>query len=169
MPFLNTHDSKTNLVLILFIALSMNLTLSCSQRHTSVPEKNVSTGHEKTDFGLCIDVYGRVLGNITPGSNAFLFELNQTDYETVMNTVRMNIPIQIGIVNESAGFNLTCLDVGNYVVSIPAESYRYESVGSPLPYDFSNENVSLEIYFQGGDTKYLVGTFGIKKTNKTSS
>ena len=169
MPFFNSIDLKTNHIPILFIVLSMTLIFSCSQRHISLSEKNVSTVYEKTDFGFCTTVHGHILGDIIPGSEVFLFELDNRSYPTVMNTVRMNTPVQIGVVNHTAGFNFSCLDIGNYVVSIPAGSYRNESVGSPMPSEIIGENVSLEIYFQGGDTEYLVGTFGIWQTNKAPS
>jgi hypothetical protein len=108
----------------------------------------------------CIDVDGRVLGDIIPGSTVSLFRTSSVNYSTVMNTIREALPVKRTTVNESAGFKFNCLDFGKYAFVIPASSYNM-SVGFPLPYEFDCPNISLEIAFQGGDSQYAVGAFSL--------
>jgi len=114
----------------------------------------------------CIDVHGHVLGNIQPGAHVFLYRVQNLDYAPVMQTFRNCTPIQIGRVNDRAGYNFTCLDYGHYVASIPSSSYSNSSVGSPIADEFETVNSTLFFVFQGGDSKYLVGAFSINKTHQ---
>jgi hypothetical protein len=81
-----------------------------------------------------------------------------------MRTIRTAQPVMQQLANESSGFEFECLSIGKYVFVIPTASYN-GAVGSPLPYEFDCENVSLEIAFQGGDSTYSVGAFLITKSS----
>ena len=114
----------------------------------------------------CIDIHGYVLGNIQSGAQVFLYRVQNLDYTPVIQTVRNCTPIQIGRVNDTAEYNFTCLAYGQYVAAIPSTSYTNSSVGSPLAYEFKNENVSIDVVYQGGGHGYLVGAFSINKTHQ---
>jgi len=82
-----------------------------------------------------------------------------------MSEIRTNRAVKWGLVNETRGFSFRCLSIGNYAFVIPTSSYD-GAVGSPLPYEFDCENLSLQIAFQGGDYEYSVGAFSIRPTSK---
>lgn len=155
-PYLNLY--MPIIVAIFAIpACSIHYEPDFCQTHTEPLNRNRSA---------CFDVYGYVLGNIEPGANVFLYYVNNFNYDSVMQTVRKCSPVQIVRVNKTAEYNFACLDYGQYVAAILSSSYRNSSVGSPLPYEFKNENVSVEIVFQGGDYEYSVGAISINKTHQ---
>ena len=117
----------------------------------------------------CIDVDGKVFGDIVPFSTVSLYQTVSVDYATVMTVVRTAKPMSQTLVNETAGFLFKCLSAGKYIVVTPATSFN-QSVGSPLPYEFDCRDFSLYIEFHGGDSEFLVGVFSILNTstqNKT--
>ena len=119
--------------------------------------------------GACIDVYGKVFGDILPHSNVTLYRTETLSYTVVMTTVRTPKPLTLTPINETSGFVFRCLSAGNYVAVIPSSSFN-QSVGSPLPYEFDCQNLSLSIAFHGGDSEFLVGVFTLLNTstqNKT--
>jgi len=109
----------------------------------------------------CIDVYGKVFGDIVPFSTVSLYQTVSVDYATVMTVVRTEKPISQTLVNETAGFSFKCLTAGKYIAVTPATLFINQSVGSPLPYEFDCRNFSLSITFHGGDSEFLVGVFSI--------
>ena len=108
----------------------------------------------------CIDVDGKVFGDIVPFSTVSLYRTMSLDYATVMTNVRTEKPISQTLVNETAGFLFKCLSAGKYIAVTSATSFN-QSVGSPLPYEFDCRNFSLSIAFHGGDSEFLVGVFFI--------
>ncbi|MEA3305762.1 MAG: hypothetical protein U9R52_02995 [Candidatus Omnitrophota bacterium] len=115
---------------------------------------------------VCIDIQGYVLGNIQSNGHVYLYWVDDIDYTPVMQTVNECGPIQTCRVHKSAEFNFTCLDYDHYVAAIPSTSYTNRFVGSPLVYQFKNENISINIVYKGGDYEYLVGAFNINKTHQ---
>ena len=59
---------------------------------------------------------------------------------------------------------MECIPPGRYAFVNPTSSY-YGSVGSPLPYEWTRDNFTLKIAFQGGDPSYSVGAFSITKND----
>ena len=111
--------------------------------------------------GECIDVRGKVFGDIIPGSNISLYETSSLKFNLTMEEIRTKRAIKWSLVNESHGFMFSCISPGKYAFVIPSSSYN-GSVGSPLPYEFDCRNLSLRIVFQGGDSAYAVGAFSIE-------
>jgi hypothetical protein len=109
----------------------------------------------------CIDVYGKVFGDIVPFSTVSLYQTMSVDYATVMTVVRTEKLISQTLVNETNGFSFKCLSTGKYIAVTPATLFINQSVGSPLPYEFDCRNFSLSIAFHGGDSEFLVGVFSI--------
>ena len=113
----------------------------------------------------CIPVTGTVLGDIVPNAIVYVYETESLNYSDVMSAARRPWPISWALVNASKGFRFGCLWPGNYTFVIPTSAYN-GSVGSPLPYEFDCNNLSLEIVFQGGDSAYAVGAFSIEKRDR---
>jgi hypothetical protein len=126
-----------------------------------------STAPDIGSASACIEVHGKVLGDIIPASKVFLYESCNLKYSTAMSTIRKCRPSRWASVNISKGFKFDCLSFGKYVFVIPAMSYN-GSIGSPLPYEFDCPNVSIKIAFQGGDMHYAVGAFSIEKPQNRS-
>ena len=124
--------------------------------------------HPEISAGACIDVYVHVLGDVIPNSTAKLFEPPSVEYDDVMNTATGNNSILTTMVSESQEFMIPCLGAGNYAIMIPISSY-YRSVGYPLPVEFCNENLSIDIAFQGGNYLYAVGVFEISRREQNQT
>ena len=127
--------------------------------HTPSPKQE--SAPSPGSASACIDINGRVLGDITPNATVSLYETPSLNYSVVMKTIRTFQPINHATVNASGEFIFGCLYPGQYVFAIPSSSYN-SSVGSPLPYESNSKNLSLRIVFQGGDYYYLVGAFSIE-------
>lgn len=154
---------KRRFSVIQVIIIALILTSGCNESNRENPHafNNNSAVIKSNDDGHCYNIQGYVLGTIPSGVEVFLFRCPSLEYETVMQTVRSAVPIQKGVVNDTAGFNFSCLGDGNYTTMIPSDSYLNSSVGSPLPVEFNTTNASLITAFQGGDSDYLVGAFSI--------
>ena len=110
----------------------------------------------------CIDVYGRVLGDVLIGSEVNLYRVSSTEPAFVMAEIRSREPIDWAAVDAQKRFGFECLSPGAYAFMVPASSYN-GSVGAPLPDQIECGNLSVEIAFQGGDGRYAVGGFSINQ------
>jgi hypothetical protein len=117
----------------------------------------------------CIDVYGKVFGDIVPFSTVSLYQTMSVDYATVMTVVRTEKLISQTLVNETNGFSFKCLSTGKYIAVTPATLFINQSVGSPLPYEFDCRDFSLSIAFHGGDSEFLVGVFILNTSTKNNT
>jgi hypothetical protein len=115
-------------------------------------------------LNTCIDVEGRVLGDIIPYSTVSLNEISNFNLSDVLTTIRSSQPVKGEHVNTTGGFKFSCLSSGKFAFVIPTTSYN-GSVGSPLPYEFDCKNFSLRIAFQGGNSQYAIGAFWIKNAS----
>jgi len=149
-------------VLLFAIFSSMLLHQGCSKPSQTVLFENQTTALVNGFSSACIDVNGKVLGDIIPHSIVSLYETASLNYSTVMNTIRRAQPVRQELVNQSSGFQFDCVSFGKYVFVIPTTLYN-GAVGPPLPYEFECQNISLRIAFQGGDSAYSVGVFSIQK------
>ena len=149
-------------VLLFAIISSMLLHQGCFKPPQTIPFENQLTAPVNGSSSVCINVQGIVLGDITPYSIVSFYETASLNYSVVMNTIKTTRPVKQELVNQTSGFQFDCLSFGEYVFVIPTTSYS-GAVGSPLPYEFDCQNISLGIAFQGGDSTYSVGAFSIKK------
>lgn len=163
MAMVSFHRIHIEYLLLFAIFISMFLHQGCFKPHQTVPFKSQSTAPSNGSSSACINVNGKVLGDIIPHSIVSLYETASFNYSTVMSTIRTAQPVMQELVNESSGFQFDCLSFGKYVFVIPTTSYN-GAVGSPLPYELDCRNISLRIAFQGGDSAYSVGAFSIQKT-----
>ena len=116
------------------------------------------------ECGKSFNVTARVDGDLLINSTVFLFELPGTDFSTVMERIRNETPIRQTTLNAKKKFEMKCIPSGHYAFVIPTFSYN-GFVGSPLPYEWTRENYTLMIAFQGGDPSYSVGAFSITKND----
>jgi len=154
------------------LILTLILTAAMLSQGCGAPEKGLREGPlyapESVSSSACIDVDGVVLGNPIPGANVSLYEISSLTYSVVMSEIRTNRPAKRASLNSTRGFNFSCVDPGNYAFVIPVSSYA-GVVGSPLPYEFDCETLSLDIVFQGGDYQYSVGVFSIISASHNTS
>ena len=66
-------------------------------------------------FAPCIDVEGRVSGDIISGSKVFLYETPGSNYSVVMASITEGEPIKDSFVKDSGKFVFSCLSYGKYV------------------------------------------------------
>lgn len=155
-----TTSNKKYFHKMFFILLITLQLLACSnQKDDFYDTISLSSNHTEA---ACIDVSGRVRGNIIPNSSVFLYKTSATMHMTVMAEIRTNSPVDRQTVNETNGFTFTCLTFGNYAIVALTDSYN-TTIGYPLPYERDCNNLSIRIAFQGGDSKYAVGSFTIIK------
>lgn len=160
MTMLSLQRTHIEYVLLFAIFSSLVLHQGCSKLSQTILVENESTAPAEGSSSACIEVTGKVLGNIISHSIVYLYETPSLNYSIVMSTIRETQAVAQELVNESSGFEFDCLSVGKYVFVIPITSYN-GTVGSPLPYEFDCENISLKTAFQGGDSTYSVGAFSI--------
>lgn len=164
MNMVSLQQTYIEYVLLFVIFSSLILHQGCSKRPQTVPFENQFTAPADGSSSACIEVNGKVLGDIIPHSIVSLYKTPGLNYSTVMSTIRTTQPVMQELVNESSGFEFDCLSLGKYAFVIPTTSYD-GAVGSPLPYEFDCQNISLGIAFQGGDSTYSVGAFSILKSS----
>ena len=111
----------------------------------------------------CIDVHGRVLGDVLPGSAVHLYQVSSTEPEVVLHEIRSREPIDWAAVDASKRFGFECISPGDYAFVVPASSYN-RSVGAPLPDQIECGNLFVEVAFQGGDGQYMVGGFSVNQS-----
>ena len=116
----------------------------------------------------CLEVYGRVWGNVLPGSRVYLHQTNGTTYDQVMAAIRRQDPMDWTVVGPGNKFGFGCLPPGSYALSVPGFSYN-KSVGYPLPLELMMKDLSLDVAFQGGDSNYAVGAFSIAQLNASEA
>jgi len=130
--------------------------LKNTQNHTFLNQQDP----RKETPDIFFTVTGRVLADTFPDTTVFFYPVTSTDFKIVMATIKNSTPIRETTVNATRGFQMECISSGHYAFVIPASSYKL-GVGSPLPYEWSQDNYSLDIAFQGGDPEYAVGAFSI--------
>jgi len=146
----------------LFVFLIVLLFSSCQTPLPEFSHKEKTYDRSQID---CIDVRGTVLGDIIPNTSVFLYNTSTTAYDVVMTEIKEPFPATSSFVNESKGFSFGCLLPGKYAFVIPTISFN-GSIGSPLPYEFDCQNLSLRIAFQGGNYSYAVCAFSIKNSHQ---
>ena len=129
------------------------------------PGRPLVSAPASVESGACIDVHGRVLGNVLPGSRVNLYQVSSTDFSVVMQQIMSRQPIGSAAVDAQRRFGFECLSPGAYAFMIPASSYN-GSVGAPLPDEIECGNLSVEIAFQGGDGQYMVGGFSVNESRR---
>jgi hypothetical protein len=162
MTITSFHQSHFGNIMSFTIISLMLLLQGCSKLPQPNHTELQSTEPDSESAGACIEVHGKVLGDVIPNSKVFLYQIGSLNYSIVMGTIRKGHPSRWNYVNESRGFIFDCLSFGKYSFVIQTASYK-SKVGSPLPYEFDCPNVSIRIAFQGGDHKYSVGAFSIEK------
>ena len=154
------HKSKFNIAILLIVICMILLCTGCQQPSQSVSQANWSTAPETASASACIDVEGKVSGDIKPNSLVYLFRTSSLNFSIVMAEIRHGQAIMKASVNATKSFKFSCLYPGKFAIVIPTASYN-GSAGAPLPYEFDCRNVSIKIAFQGGDYRYMVGAFSI--------
>lgn len=148
------------IVLIFVIIASVLLSYSCEKPSETTNYNSHSTTSANIFSRSCIDVEGKVFGDIIPYSAVALMEISNFNLSDVLVTIQSNQPIKREYVNTTGGFKFSCLSSGKFAFVIPTTSY-YGPIGYPLPYEFDCRNFSLRIAFQGGNSQYAIGAFEI--------
>jgi hypothetical protein len=151
-------------ILIFVIIASVLLFHSCVKPPETSSYDSQSTAPANISSGTCIDVGGKVLGDIIPYSAVSLNEISNFNLSDVLATIRSSQPVEREYVNATGSFKFSCLSSGKFAFVIPTTSYN-GSIGSPLPYEFDCKNFSLRIAFQGGGSQYAIGAFWIKNAS----
>jgi len=125
--------------------------------------KPLESAPASVESGACIDVHGRVLGDVLPGSRVNLYRVSSTEPAVVMQQIRSRGPIDWTAVDAAKRFGFRCISPGAYAFVVPASSYN-GSVGAPLPDQIECGNLSVHIAFQGGDGQYMVGGFSVNQS-----
>ena len=167
----NSSGSQSRCCMILCIVILLIqgffLFLHVYEQYGKTPYKQINCDHFR--YGPpCVDVSGKVLGDVLPGARIFLYRTSSVNYTSVMEEIRSAQPLAITTVNRTKQFVFYCLGFGNYSFVIPTTSYN-GSVGFPLPYEFECPEVTLAIAFQGGNYEFAVGTFSIINTSEPES
>ena len=156
------------IVLVTVIILSFFVWIlfcKCSSSEPEIPSNNtLVSAPASVSSGACIDVHGRVLGDVLPGSAVHLYQVSSTEPAVVMHEIRSREPIDWAPVDVQKRFGFKCISPGQYAFMIPASSYN-RSVGAPLPDEIRCGNLSVEVAFQGGDGEYMVGGFSVNESN----
>jgi hypothetical protein len=116
----------------------------------------------------CLEIYGKVRGDVLLGSRVYLHQTNGASYDQVMSAIRRQQPIEWTALGPKNEFGFGCLPPGNYALSVPGFSYN-QSVGYPLPLELMMKDLSLDVAFQGGDLNYAVGAFSIGQLNASET
>ena len=156
---------KINGLVLASLVAAVGLICGCTQPE-AVGAHNFSSAPLIVPASACIDVEGKVSGDIIPNATVYLYRSSNLNFTTIMTEIRTTNPFSSGIVNKSKKFRFQCLSFGNYTFVIPTTSYTW-GTGSPLPYEFECKNVSVRIAFQGGDYQYAVGAFSIEPNNQS--
>ena len=151
----------TAAVLLLFVW--MLFFKSCSSEPQIQSVKPPVSAPASVSSGACIDVNGRVFGDVLPGSAVHLYQVSSTEPAVVMHQIRSREPIDWAAVDVQKRFRFDCLSPGAYAFMVPASSYN-GSVGAPLPDQIECGNLSIEIAFQGGDGQFMVGGFSVNES-----
>ena len=150
----------------IFVSIMTSILLchACAKPPQTLSHDIQKTAPSNASNSACINVEGKVRGDLIPHSTVSLYETSSVNFSIVMTEIRTGRVLKRATVNESMGFIFPCLSAGNYAFVIPTSSYR-GTVGFPLPYEFDCQNFSLEIAFQGGDSQYAVGAFSIRNSS----
>ncbi len=134
-------------IVIVFICLVELLATGCQNNiPISNPKNRLADEYPRN----CVNIHGTVSGDITANSRVFLYSTSTTLYDAVMDEIGEKTPIKSASINQSGEFNIGCIPPGEFAFVIPTNAYR-GSIGSPLPYEFVCDNLSLRIAFQGGN------------------
>jgi hypothetical protein len=124
---------------------------------------NIDTNDKSNDTSWynCMDINGTVLGRLYPGSHGHLYRMELLDFPAVMNNIRKDAPTASAFLSTNQHFFFHCLSPGTYVLAIPVSSYNF-SCGSPIPEERRQNNLSVRVIYQGGDSEYMVTVFAIE-------
>lgn len=109
----------------------------------------------------CMDINGTVLGRLNPDSRVHLYRMERLDFPAVMNIIRAKEPTGSAFLSTNQHFFFHCVPPGKYVLAIPSSSYNF-SCGSPIPKERRQNNFSVRVFYQGGDSGYMVAAFVIE-------
>ena len=137
-----------------FLIMAFIMFLGCTNTH------NIDHSHD-TSWHNCMDTNGTVLGRLYPDSHAHLYRMERLDFPTVMNEIREEVPTTSTFLSTNQHFFFHCLPPGTYVLAIPVSSYN-SSCGSPIPEERRQNNLSVRVIYQGGDSEYMVAAFAIE-------
>jgi hypothetical protein len=138
-----------------FFLIMAFITLSgCTNTH------NIDNSNE-TSWHNCMDINGTVLGRLNPDSRVHLYQMEQLDFPVVMNIIRATEPAGSAFLSTNQLFFFHCVPPGTYVLAIPASSYN-SSCGSPIPEGLRQNNLSVRVIYQGGDSGYMVAAFTVE-------
>jgi hypothetical protein len=154
------YKINLNIAILLIVICMLLLFNGCHQPPQSNCQACRPTAPASVSDSPCIDVEGKVLGDIKPCSKVYLYQTTSLNFSIVMSEIRNGQTIMQACVNATKAFKFSYLYPGKYALVIPTTSYN-GSAGAPLPYEFDCANVSIRIAFQGGDSKYMVGAFSI--------
>jgi hypothetical protein len=108
-----------------------------------------------------MDINGTVLGRLHPGSHGHLYRMELLDFPAVMDGIRKAEPAASAFLSTNQHFFFHCLPPGTYVLAVPVSSYN-SSCGSPIPEERQQNNLSVRVIYQGGDSGYMVTVFAIE-------
>jgi len=115
-----------------------------------------------TSWHNCMDINGTVLGCLNPDSRVHLYQMERLDFPAVMNIIKATEPTGSAFLSTNQHFFFHCVPPGTYVLAIPASSYN-SSYGSPIPEGRRQNNLSVRVIYQGGDSGYMVTVFTIER------
>ena len=113
-------DSKLcSVANVAFIAaIGFFFLISCSHPESPGIRPVVSAVPANDSTSACIDVYGRVLGDVVPNSSAYLYRTGSVEYDDVMSEVQGDNFTFTFEVNESQEFMIFFLLYGDYSLMI---------------------------------------------------
>ena len=145
---------KKKSLLQLFLISTFIMLAGCTNTH-------INDKLNDTSWYNCMDINGTVLGRLHPGSHGHLYRMERLDFPAVMNHIREAAPTASAFLSTNQHFFFHCLPPGTYVLAIPVSSYN-SSCGSPIPEERWQNNLSVRVIYQGGDSGYMVTVFAIE-------
>lgn len=145
---------KKTTIFPFFLIMAFIMLSGCTNTH------NIDSSND-TSWYNCMDINGTVLGRLHPGSHGHLYRMELLDFPAVMDNIREAAPTASAFLSTNQHFFFHCLPPGTYVLAIPVSSYN-SSCGSPIPEERRQNNLSLRVIYQGGDSGYMVTVFAIE-------
>ena len=111
-------------VLIFVVIASVLLFHSCVKPPETSSYDSQLTAPANISSGTCIDVEGKILGDIIPYSAVSLNEISNFNLSDILATIRSSQPVRKEYVNDTGGFKFSCLSFGKFAFVIPTTSYN---------------------------------------------
>lgn len=137
-----------------FLIMAFIMLSGCTNTHTD--DKSNDTSGDN-----CMDINGTVLGRLYPDMCVYLYRMERLDFPAVMDIIREATPIASTFLIANQHFFFHCVPPGKYVLAIPSSSYN-SSRGSPIPKERRHNNLSVRVFYQGGDSGYMVAAFAVE-------